>query len=196
MPDQTPPTVPGPTPPRSPAQAKPLPHLGEEFGTAGKNLPPTRIVLIGVAAVVLVALIWAVVQRPQSSATGSIDDIASVEIPNQNSMMVALNISMHNRSQKPFWIKKVEVELDTGSNKFTDEAASAVDFERYFQAFPALKVHALPPLKPETMIDPGGDVNGTIIVSFPVTPDAFSSRKSLQVTIRPYDQPKALVITK
>jgi hypothetical protein len=197
MPDETPSMPVGPPAPSTPAEPKPLPHLGEEFDTANKNLPPAKIVLIGVAAVVLVAMIWAVVQRPQSSATGSIDDVSSVEIPNQNSMMVALNVSIHNHGQKPFWIKSIEVDLDTGSNnKLTDDAASAVDFDRYFQAFPVLKEHALPALKPETMLEPNADAKGTIIVSFPVTPDALANRKSLTVTIRPYDQPKALVITK
>jgi hypothetical protein len=196
MPDET---LPGPaTPPAPPAspEPKPLPHLEEEFGTANKTLPPTKIVLIGVAAVVIVALIWAVIQRPQSSATGTIDDIFSVEVPNQNSMMVGINVSIHNHGEKPFWIKEIEVDLDTGSTKLTDDAASAVDFDRYFQAFPALKEHALPALKRETMLEPNADAKGTIIVSFPVTPDVFANRKSMTVTIRPYDQPKSLVITK
>ena len=196
MPDETP-SMPAP-PPAPPAamEPKPLPHLEEEFGTANKSLPPARIVLIGVAAVVVAALIWAVIQRPQSSANGTIDDIFSVEVPNQNSMMVGVNVSIHNHGEKPFWIKDIEVDLDTGSNKLTDEGASAVDFDRYFQAFPALKEHAIPPLKRETMLEPNADAKGTIIVSFPVTPDVFANRKSVTVTIRPYDQPKSLVITK
>ena len=43
---------------------------------------------------------------------------------------------------------------------------------------------------------PGGQIKGTIIVSFPITPDAFASRKSLKVTIQPYDQPVPLVLVK
>ena len=61
MPDETPSMPAGPPTPPTPGEPKPLPHLEEEFGTAGKSLPPTKIVLLGVAAVVLVALIWAVV---------------------------------------------------------------------------------------------------------------------------------------
>ena len=86
--------------------------------------------------------------------------------------------------------------IETGSDKYTDEAASGVDFERYFQAFLALKEHALAPLEPEAMIEPGGEAKGTIIVSFPVTADTFANRKSIKVTIRPYDQPVPLVLTK
>ena len=179
MPDEFPQA--NPANPAKQPEAKPLPHLGEEYGTAEKNLPPVRIVLIGVAAVVLVASLIAFIQRPQSSANGTIDDIASVEIPNQNSVMVAINVSMHNHGEKPFWIKSIEAELDTGTNKFTDEGAPATDFDRYYQAFPVLKEHALPALKREIMIDPSSDAKGTIIVSFPVTPEAFANRKAIRV---------------
>ena len=62
-----------------------------------------------------------------------------------------------------------------------------MDFERYFQAFPALKDHALSPFIPETKIEPGASFSGTVIVSFPVTADDFTNRRSLTVTIQPYD---------
>jgi hypothetical protein len=199
MPDETPsvPAAPPSTPaPASRPQPHPLPHMGEEFGTARKNLPPVKIVLIGVAAIVVVALIVAVVQRPRSAASGSIDDVTAVEIPNQSSVMVAITVSIRNDGKKRFWIHNIDAELDTGSEQFKDDAAAAVDLERYFQAFPALKEHALAPLKADVMLEPGGQTSGTIVVSFPVLPDAFAKRKSVKVTIHPYDQPVPLVLIK
>ena len=194
MPEETPssPAAPSPTStePKTPFD------IGEEFGTARKNLPPITIVLIGVAAVVLVASIFAFIQRPHSMATGSIDDIISVEVPNQNSVMVAIHLSIHNAGEKPYWIHSIEAGLDTDTGNFTDQAAPAVDYDRYFQALPALKANAVPPLKRESMIEPNGDAKGMIIVSFPVTPDVFAKRKALRVTIQPYDQPKPLILTK
>ena len=197
MPDEklpapvTPPSA-SPTPPESGTSF----DISEEYGTAAKNLPPAKVVAIGISLIVLIALVVGLAQRPKVSASGSIDDITSIEMPNQNSVMVALAISMKNHGKKRFYIHDIQSELETGSGKFSDEAASGVDFERYFQAFPALKEHALAPLKPETMIEPGGETKGTIIVSFPVTADAFANRKSIKVTIRPYDQPVPLVLTK
>jgi len=199
MPDETPSTPaapPNPQAPASPPQPHPLPHMGEEFGTARKNLPPVKIVAIGVAAIVLVALLVAVIQRPHSAASGTIDDVTSVEIPNQNSVMVAITISLRNGGTKPFWIRKMDAEVDTGTRQFKDDAAAAVDVGRYLQAFPPLKQKAVTPLKSETMLDPGAQTNGTIVVTFPVAPDVFASRKSLKVTIHPYDQPVPLVLTK
>lgn len=171
-------------------------NIGEEFGTAKKNLPPVKIVLIGVAVIAVVALIASLTQRPHSATTGSIDDVVSVEIPDQNSIMVAINVSFQNNGAKPYWIHTIKADLETSSGSFSDDAASPSDFDRYFQAFPVLKQHALAPLEREARINPGGHAAGTIIVVFPVTPDAFANRKSLKVTIQPYDQPVPLVLTK
>lgn len=146
--------------------------------------------------VAVVAIILAVVQRPHSATTGSIDDVVSVEVPDQNMVMVAINVSFQNNGVKSYWIHTIKADLDTTSGSFTDDAASPADFDRYFQAFPALKQHALAPLEREAKIIPGGRIAGTIIVTFPVTPDAFTNRKSLKVTIQPYDQPVPLVLTK
>jgi hypothetical protein len=181
----------------TPSPRPPTPFdIGEEFGTAKKNLPPVKIVLIGVALVIVVAAIVAFVQRPQAQATGSIDDVTGIEIPNQNAVMAAINVSFQNHGEKPFWIHAIKVDLDSGAGTFSDEAASPADFERYYQAFPALKRHALAPLEREAKIDPGGRTEGTIIVSFPVTSAAFANRKSIKVTIEPYDQPVPLVMLK
>ena len=171
-------------------------RIGEEFGTAKKNLPPVKIVIIGVAVVAVVAIVAALLQRPHSATTGSIDDVVSVEVPDQNMVMVAINVSFQNNGVKSYWIHTIKADLDTTTGSFTDDAASPADFDRYFQAFPVLKQHALAPLEREAKINPGGRIAGTVIVTFPVTPDAFANRKSLKVTIQPYDQPVPLVLTK
>ena len=196
MPDEIPSSLPAPASAPAPSQPGTPFHIGEEFGTAKKNLPPVKIVAIGVAAIAVVALIASLAQRPHSATTGSIDDVVSVEIPDQNSIMVAINVSFQNNGTKPYWIHTIKADLETNNSSFSDDAASPADFDRYFQAFPTLKQHALAPLEREARINPGGQIKGTMIVAFPVTPDAFANRKSLKVTIQPYDQPVPLVLTK
>jgi hypothetical protein len=194
MPDEV---LPPPPPiPSGPPEPRTRFNIGEEFGTAKKNLPPLKIVLIGVAVIAVIALIASLAQRPHSATAGSIDDVVSVEIPDQNSIMVAINVSFQNNGAKPYWIHTIKATLETTTGSFTDDAASPSDFDRYFQAFPTLKQHALPPLEREARINPAARTAGTIIVVFPVTPDAFASRKSLKVTIQPYDQPVPLILTK
>jgi hypothetical protein len=197
MPEDTPSPPPAPSaPPPAPSQPAIPFNIGEEFGTAKRNLPPVKIVLIGAAIIAVIAGVIAFVQRPQSAATGSIDDVVSVEVPNQNLTMVAINVSLQNNGKKPYLIRTIKSDLDSGSGTFSNDAASPADFDRYFQAFPTLKQHALNPLEREAQIEPGGRTQGTIIVAFPVTPDAFINRKSLKVTIQPYYQPSPLVLTK
>jgi hypothetical protein len=188
--------------PQTPAPQQPVASqprtafdISEEFGTARKNLPPTKIVAIGVALITAIILVLALIHRPKSFATGSIDELAAVEIPDQNSLMVAINVSIQNHGEKPYKIHDIKADLDAGGN-FHDEAAPATDFERYYQVFPVLKEHARPPLMLEATIPPGGSLSGTVIVAFPVTPAAFNGRKSLKVTVFPYAQLVPLVLTK
>ena len=196
MPDDNPFPSATNTPAPKPSQQVSHFEIGEEFGTAKKNLPPVQIVLIGAAIVIVVGAILAFMQRAKPSANGSIDQMVSVEIPNQGAVMVALNISFQNNGQKSFWIHSIKAELDTANGTFSDDAASPVDFDRYYQAFPSLKQYAIEPLQHEAKIKPGDKIQGTVIFSFPVTPDAFANRKVLKVIIQPYDQPAPLVLTK
>lgn len=171
-------------------------NIGEEFGTAKRNLPPAKVVAIvlGVAAVLLG--IFAFVTRAKPQGAGSIDNIAAVEIPDQHAVMVAVNITIHNSGEKPLWVHDIKAKIATDAGELTDEAASAIDFDRYFQAFPALKEHAIAAIPPETKIPVGGQAQGMIVVSFPVTKDDFDKRKSLSVAIQPYDQPLPVVLTR
>jgi hypothetical protein len=188
--------IPSPQPVPTPPQPRTDFRIGEEFGTAKKNLPPLKVIGIGVGIIVVVWAIAAFVQRPQPSATGAIDEVVSVEIPNQHAVMVAINVAFQNNGAKPFWIQTIKAEVQTTDNSYSSDAASAVDLDRYYQAFPALKQYAGTPLQREGKVDVGSQAKGTIVVSFPVTPEAFASRKLLRVTIQPYDQPAPLVLTK
>jgi hypothetical protein len=180
-------SVPTPAAPQAPAAEPGTPfNIGDEFGTAKRNLPPAKIVLIGLAIVLVVGAIIVFTQsRPPGS--GSIDDVGAVDIPGQGAVLVTINVTVGNDSKKMLYIHTLKAKLTTDKD-YEDEAASPVDFERYFQAFPALKPHAIKPLTVETKIEPGAETRGTIMVSFPVTLDAFNARKSLTAVIQPYDQ--------
>ncbi len=169
--------------------------IGEEYGTARKSLPPAGIVAICLAVVVAIAAGYALTHRAHARSSGTIDDVVVVPMQGQDMVMVAINVSLQNNEDKPSWIHAIQAATDVGGNKLTDEAAPAVDAQRYFQAFPDLKQHALNILTTETRLNPGSKVAGTIVVSFPVTADAFNTRKSLTVTITPYDE-LPVVITK
>ena len=193
----TPPPPPDAATPQPAATAVPIPFdISREFGTAKRNLPPAKVVAIALACVLVIVGIYALTHRAQPQGGGSIDNVASIEIPNQNQVMTAINISLRNTGEKPMWIYDIKATLKTDSGEFSDESASAVDFNRYFQAFPVLGEHALTPITPETKIPVGAGAQGTVIFSFPVNQDGFEKRKSLTVTIQPYDQPLPVVLSK
>lgn len=191
------PSVPPPAPP--PPGSEPVTefHIGDEFGTAKRSLPPAGIVLLCIAAVAVVLGIVAFVGRPKPQGAGSIDFIAAAEVPDQNMILAAVTVTLHNAGEKPLWIHTLKARLTTSDGKtFDDDAASGVELDRYAQAFPVLKQNAQPPLLPESKIMPGMAQHGTLVVSFPVTKQAFDQRQSLTVTIQPYDQALPVVLTK
>ena len=190
-----------PAPPATPkpTSAEPVTdfNIGDEFGTAKRNLPPARILLICIAAVALIVGIFAFKQRAKPQGGGSIDFVTAVEVPGQNVILSAVTITLHNSGNRPLWIRTLKAQLTTADGKtFDDEAASGVDLDRYSQAFPVLKENAQAALFPETKIMPKGELKGTIVVSFPVTKQVFDERKALAVSIQPYDQPLPVVLTK
>ncbi|HUC28451.1 MAG TPA: hypothetical protein VMR80_02660 [Candidatus Acidoferrum sp.] len=197
MPDQTPVPSPPPKPPAAPAApAGPTINIGEEYGTAKKNLPPAKIVLICVAAVAVVIVIASFVKRAKPQANGSLDNVVAVEIPGQGSTMVALTFTLTNTSDKILYVRSLQGKIKTASGESSADAVSAVDFDRYFQAFPTLKNGVQPALSPEAKLQPGESVSRTIIVAFPVTLDAFNQRQSTSVVVQPYDQQVPVVLSK
>jgi len=202
MPDQPPvsPTTPPPSAPAAttpPAAPKgPTINIGEEYGTAKKNLPPTKIVLIALGIVLVVVIIASVLKRPKPQGAGSLDNVVAVEVPGQTTTMVALTFTLHNTSDKAMYIQGLHGVVKTASGDTKADARSAVDFDRYFEAFPALKNGAQPALAPETEIPSGGSVTRTILVAFPMTLDAFNQRKSISVEIWPYNYNVPVVLTK
>ncbi len=191
--------MPDPTsnPPSSPvARPGPTIHIADEFGTAKRNLPPVKILLMATAGILLITGIYSYFQRAKPQGSGSLDNVAAVELPGQNSVLVALTFTLRNSGEKPLWVHGIQGKLVTSSGESSGEAVSAVDFDRYYQAFPALKAGAQPALTPEDKLQPGQEVKRTVIVSFPVKLDAFNQRKSVSVAIQPYDQPVAIVLSK
>ncbi len=195
MPDQTP--KPAPVPPAPPGfQRGPTIRIGDEFGTAKRNLPPVKMLMIAMAGVLVVVAIASFLQRAKPQAAGSLNLVTAVGIPGQNAVLAAFTFTLQNPGQKSLWVKSVKGKLVTASGEQSSDAVSAIDFERYYQAFPSLKANTQPALSPEDKIAPGQEFKRTVIISFPVTLDAFNQRRSVSVVIQPYDQPVPVILTK
>jgi hypothetical protein len=199
MPNETP--VP-PQTPKAPVPALPSPQrgptirIGDEFGTAKRNLPPVKVLLLTMAGVLLIVGIYSFLQRAKPQGAGSLDNVAAVEIPGQNASLVALTFSLRNSGKKSLWVHGIQGKLATSSGELSSDAVSAVDFDRYYQAFPALAANTQPALSPEDKLQPGEEIKRTVIVSFPVGLQSFNQRKSVSVVIQPYDQPVPVTLTR
>jgi hypothetical protein len=197
MPDQTPNAAPDPSTPSGPAaQSGPTIHIGDEFGTAKRNLPPVKILLLATAGILIIVGVASVFQRAKPQGSGSLDTITAVDLPGQSSVLVALTFTLRNSGEKSLWVHDIEEKLVTSSGESTGDAASAMDFDRYYQAFPALKTNTQAALSPEDKLQPGQELRRTVMVSFPVTLDAFNQRRSVSVVVHPYDQPVPVILTK
>jgi hypothetical protein len=184
---------PQPGPPATPASDRPsypgrLP-IGEEMDSSKWTLPPPKILGAGLLVfVVLATIIYLVAGRATPVAAGTIDHVAVVS-PVENQVLVAINVSFTNvLPEKPIWLRSASARLTKpNGEQLTDTAASFVDFERYFQAFPALKEGAIEPLRPDIKLMPGEKTSGMIVVSFPVDKQTFDQRKNLAVILDPFD---------
>jgi hypothetical protein len=178
------------------AQRGPTIHIADEFGTAKRNLPPAKPLLITMAVVLVIMGIVSFFERAKPQGNGSLEIVTAVDLPGQNSVLVALTFTLRNTGKKALWVHGIEGKLDTASGTSTGNAVSAVDFDRYYQAFPALKQNARTALSPEDKLEPGQEVKRTVMVGFPVALDVFNQRKSVSVVIQPYDQPVPVTLTK
>jgi hypothetical protein len=179
-------------PPQPPPDAGHMP-ITEEMDSARWTLPPLVPLLVAFVAVAALVAIYSFVGKSKPTSAGAIREVVAAEQPDKASVLVLVRLVVENKGEKPFWVRGSRVQLKTAEGEWTDDAASAVDHDRYFQAFPELVPHRVPPLRVETRIPPGASQEGIVIVSFPVNKQAFDQRQSLTVTVDAYDQPSLIL---
>jgi hypothetical protein len=162
--------------------------ITEEFDSAKRTLPAVAPLAVALVVVIVFIVGVAYIFRAKPVAQGQIDNVLFSRNSDQTAAMVAIQVTLRAVGEKPLYIKSIKADLTTPDNSYSDEAAAASDYTRYFQAYPDLQDHSTKPLQVETKIPPGGEEHGTVLVSFPVDKAQFDARKSLTVTIQPYDQ--------
>jgi hypothetical protein len=167
--------------------------ITEEFDSAKRTLPPVAPLAVALVVVLVFIVGIAYIFRSKPVAQGQIDQAFAMQQEDKPYSMVMMQVTLRNIGDKTLYIKEIKSDIMTAEGEFSDDAASAVDYGRYLQAFPDLQMYASEPLKVETKIQPGGEVKGSVLVAFPITKDQFYARKDLNVTIFPYDQ-KAIVL--
>jgi hypothetical protein len=166
----------------------------DEIDSTKWRMPPWTPIGIVLLAILVGMAIFSYVTRPKPKATGTIDEVYAVALPDNN-VLVTMKGNIRNVGGKALWIRNLKVKLVSAKGESEDDAANAVDFPRYFAGFPDIQQHTATPIKSEDKIDPGAEEHGSIMAAFPVSMEDFNARKSISVIIEPYDQ-AAITITK
>ncbi|HEV3040570.1 MAG TPA: hypothetical protein VHA33_22595 [Candidatus Angelobacter sp.] len=185
MPDETQPAPASSTPPQSDRGIGHI-SMAEEMDSARWTLPPIVPILIGLAGVVIVLGIVALVFRAKPTASGSIEKVIAVQ--QGENVLVAIHVKFNNLTDELLHIRNLTAELETADGtKHNDIAAAASDIDRYFQAFPELGEGRTTPLKEELKIPAKTQQTGMAIFSYPIDKASFDKRKSLTMHIDFYD---------
>src|ERR1035438_2744446 len=147
--------------------------ITEEFDSARRTLPPSAPLAIALMVVVVFIAGVASPFRSKPIAQGQVDQAFAMQQAENPYSMVLMQVTLRNIGDKPFFIKEIKADVMIDQVESVDDAASAVDYARYLQAFPDLQMYATEPLKVETKIPPGGEVKGSVMVAFPITKEQF-----------------------
>jgi hypothetical protein len=162
--------------------------ITEEFDSARRTLPPVAPLAVALVVVVVFVAGVAYIFRSKPIAQGHVDQAFAMQQQDNPYSMVLMQVTLRNVGDTMLYIKEVKATITTDKGESSDDAASAVDYARYLQAFPDLQAYATEPLRVETKIPPGGEAKGSVMAAFPITKEEFYARKDLSVTIIPYDQ--------
>ena len=162
--------------------------MTEEFDSFKRTLPAAGPMIVAMALVAIAIAAGVYFLRYEPVASGSVGQAFAVNLPDQRTVLATVQLTVKNISKKPLFVKSVKVTVRTAKGEFSDNFAPASDFESYFKAYPELRQHSGQPLASDTRIAPGEQASGTVIVSFPLSKDAFDARQGTSATVSFYDQ--------
>ena len=170
--------------------------LGEEL-TKGTS----HVVIAAVIATVLVSLAiaaYVILGQKPPAMSGEILSIAAHPIHAETSgfdangapmpkesfdqVYVFTQVRLHNQSKDPMFLLNILTNATLPDGIHSSYAASATDYDRIFLAYPGLPVAHGKALPPNTTIDPGQTVEGTVVSAFRLTKQDWDARKDLDFT--------------
>jgi hypothetical protein len=98
-------------------------------------------------------------------------------------VLVFANLSIRNQSSEPIILRDLLTNATFNDGIHSSYAATALDFDRIFIAYPDLKGLHGKPLVRDTVIQPGQTLDGEIISSFHVSKEQWAAHKDLNFTI-------------
>ena len=162
--------------------------ITEEFDSPRRTLPPVLTLVIALVVVAVFIIGIAYIFRSKPLAQGQIDNVFISQNKGQPNSMVAIQVSLQAMGDKPIYIKGITAELKTQNDTYTDDAASAFRLRSLFPGIPRPERTRHEAASGRDQDSAGTQESGSVIVTFPIDQGEFDTRKSLTVTVQPYDQ--------
>jgi hypothetical protein len=107
--------------------------------------------------------------------------------------LVFTHLKVQNRTKNPLFLRQILTNVTLADGVHSSYAAPATDYERLFQATPALAALHGTPLAFDSTIPPEGTVEGDIVASFHLSQEQWQARKGLDYTVNVQYQPDLVV---
>jgi len=133
------------------------------------------------AAVGEILDVWA---HPMHSETSGFDaNGAAMPKEEIDQVMLFTHVLLHNQGKQPIFLHQIIANATLADGIHSSYAATAVDYERVFKAYPDLMPWHAPSISPDLTIQPGETKEGTFICSFHDLKKAdWDARKALDYT--------------
>lgn len=125
--------------------------------------------------------VWA---HPHHAETSGLDaNGASMAKESFDQVLVFTQVRLHNQSNTPLFLVSILTNATLDDGIHSSYAASEVDYNRVFLAYPGIPVPHGPALPLNLTLQPGQTVEGTFVSSFRANKQQWDARKSLDFSI-------------
>lgn len=170
--------------------------LGEEL-TKGTSHIVIAAVIAAIVVTIAIAAYVIAGQKPPA-ATGEITRITAHPVHRETTgldangspmpkeafdqILVFTHVKLHNQSDKPLFFRSITANVTLPDGIHSAYAASPVDYDRLFQAYPDLASFRAASIPSEPTIEPGKTLEGDFVAAFRMTKQDWDARKGLDYT--------------
>ena len=102
-------------------------------------------------------------------------------------------VKLHNQSEQPLFLHNIMTNATLDDGIHSSYAATALDYNRIYLAYPNMPVAKGNPLSPQSTIAPGQTVEGIFVSAFRLTKAQWDARKNLSFTFGIQYQPSLVL---
>jgi len=161
----------------------------------------SHVVLASIAAAVLVTVAiaaYVITGQKPPAATGEIVEVwahpmrgmtpkydangEAIARQNFEQVLVFARVKLHNQSKQPIFLHQIAANATLGDGVHTSYAATSVEYNRVFLAYPELAPIKGTALPLEATLEPGQTIEGDTVSSFHIDKQQWDARKGLNYT--------------